>query len=369
MAKGHQKVVRRSLTDAEWLQLRFRDVHRWRELAAHPTEDWQVRDAEYPAPGVVQPVGCWRRIQDGEMFGGPDATVLFRGTAEVPQAFAGQPVLFSLATPTEMLVRVDGTLVNGIDPNRSEMPLVRHAQGGERFAIDLECYVRSAPDDTRVKSGPGWGCVQPWQTPRLVVLDRVVEQFVYDFEVPLDAALCPQVDDDVRDYLLHHLDEAMKLIDRDTADRDAYHASLAAARKHLWQRVYRARSLGGQGRLALVGHSHVDVAYHWRTRQGVRKNARTTAVQLALMDEYPEFRYCHTQPYVYEQLKEHWPELFERVKEKVKTGQWELVGGMYVEPDCNVPSGESLIRQCLLGQLFYQREFGRIVDTCWLPDV
>src|SRR5699024_10205951 len=79
--------------------------------------------------------------------------------------------------------------------------------------------------------------------------------------------------------------------------------------------------------------------------------------------------YAHTQPYTYELLSKYYPELFAELKEKVKSGQFEPVGAMYVEPDCNIPSAESLIRQCLYGQLYYRKEFGITVDNAWLPDV
>ena len=369
MAKGHKQVVRRSLTPQEWVRLRFGEVARWQTVASCPTGPWQMREAAYHGPGRYEFLGRWRRVREGEMFGRPDGTFFFRSTVEVPGEFAGLPVLFELESPMETLVRLDGRLVNALDPNRGRVPLAGPARGGESFGGELEAYVRSAPDDMRVRSGPGWGCIQPFRTPRLVCPDRVVEQFACDFQVGFDAALCPQVDEDVREFLLHHLDATLKLLDRDTADRAAYHKSIGKARRYLRRHVYEARGLEGQGALALVGHAHVAGADHWRVRQGIRTNVRTTVVQLALMDEYPEFLYCHTQPFVYEQLKAHHPELFERVREKVRRGQWELVGATYVEPDCNVPSGESLIRQCLVGKRFYLNEFGVDVDTVWLPDV
>jgi len=369
MAKGHKKVIRRSLTPEEWIRLRLRDATRWKEIASCPTSGWEIREARYDAPGDYTWLSPWRRIRQGELWGSPDGTFFFRAKPAIPQEFRGLPVLFELSTPTEMLVRIDGKLVNGIDPNRSRVPLVGRARGGETFAMELEAYVRSYPDDMRVVGGGGWGCTQAFRNPRLVCPDRVVESFLYDFQTALDVALCPQVDEEVRESLLHRLDETLKRLDRDTDDRRTYHQRVAAAKAYLRTNVYEARGLASAGALALVGHSHVDIAYHWRIRQGIRKNARTAAVQLALMKEYPELLYCHSQPYLHETLKKHYPDLFRRVKAKVRSGQWELVGATYVEPDCNVPSGESLIRQCLLGKLFYLKEFGADVDTCWLPDV
>lgn len=87
------------------------------------------------------------------------------------------------------------------------------------------------------------------------------------------------------------------------------------------------------------------------------------------MDKYPDFKYTHTQPYVYETLEKYYPDVFEELKEKVKNGQFEPVGAMYVEPDCNIPTAESLVRQCLYGQQTYKRMFGKTVNNAWLPDV
>ncbi len=99
------------------------------------------------------------------------------------------------------------------------------------------------------------------------------------------------------------------------------------------------------------------------------KNLRTILIQIRLMDKYPDFKYTHTQPYVYETLEKYYPEVFEELKEKVANGQFEPVGAMYVEPDCNIPNAESLIRQCLYGQQTYKRMFGKTVNNAWLPDV
>ncbi|MFP4056205.1 MAG: alpha-mannosidase [Candidatus Brocadiia bacterium] len=369
MAKGHKKVARRSLTPEEWARLRLNEAAAWREVAAKPTTGWQIRPAAYRAPGDYRFLGPWRRIEEGELFGAPDGTFFFRARVRVPAAMDGLPVVLEHRSPTESLVRLGGELVDGFDPNRSRVPLADPARAGQRFAVELETTMRSPPDDMRVTSGPGWGCTQVFRHPRLVVPDRAVEQFLYDAEIALEAAVCLQVDETAREFLLHHLDQALQLLDRDAADRAQFHRGIARARRYLERTVYADHGLSGPGALALVAHSHVDVAYHWRPRQGIRKNARTAAVQLALMEAYPELVYCHSQPFLYETLKAHYPRLFERVKRKVAEGRWELVGATYVEPDCNVPSPESLVRQCLYGQLFLLREFGRTVDTCWLPDV
>ena len=101
----------------------------------------------------------------------------------------------------------------------------------------------------------------------------------------------------------------------------------------------------------------------------MHKNARTILIQLRLMDRYPDFKYAHTQAYTYELLEKYYPDLFAELLQKVKAGNFEPVGAMYVEPDCNLPAAESLVRQLLYGQQYYRRTFGRTVDNVWLPDV
>ncbi|WP_233568217.1 glycoside hydrolase family 38 N-terminal domain-containing protein [Cohnella faecalis] len=122
------------------------------------------------------------------------------------------------------------------------------------------------------------------------------------------------------------------------------------------------------GRMRMVGQSHIDVAWLWPIRETVRKTSRTFSTVCTLMDEYPEFLYSQSQPQLYAYAKEHYPELYERIKERIAEGRWELVGGMWVEPDLNLPSGESLMRQLLHGQRFYMQEFGKRTTVEWLPD-
>jgi alpha-mannosidase len=122
-------------------------------------------------------------------------------------------------------------------------------------------------------------------------------------------------------------------------------------------------------RVTAVGHAHIDTAWEWPLREGKRKVARSWSTQLALMDEYPDYVFAGSQPAQYAWMKESYPDLYRRIKEKVAAGQWEPVGAMWVEADCNLPSGESLVRQLLLGKRFFMQEFGYETDILWLPDV
>jgi alpha-mannosidase len=117
------------------------------------------------------------------------------------------------------------------------------------------------------------------------------------------------------------------------------------------------------------GHSHIDVAWLWPLAETERKCARTFGAQLALMDQYPEYMFFQSQPHLYRMTKELYPELYARIKAAAKRGQWLADGGMWVECDTNVSSGEAMIRQFIHGKRYFQDEFGVKSELMWLPDV
>ncbi|MCM3654971.1 alpha-mannosidase [Metabacillus litoralis] len=118
-----------------------------------------------------------------------------------------------------------------------------------------------------------------------------------------------------------------------------------------------------------VGHTHIDVAWLWRLKHTREKAARSFSTVLRLMEQYPEYYFLQTQPQLYEYIKEDYPEIYESIKKRVKEGRWETEGGMWLEADCNIPSGESLVRQILYGKEFFKREFDVDCQYLWLPDV
>ncbi len=118
-----------------------------------------------------------------------------------------------------------------------------------------------------------------------------------------------------------------------------------------------------------TGHAHLDLAWLWPIRETQRKAVRTFVNQLYNMDKYPEYIFGASQPQQFEWIEKRYPELFEKLKAKVASGQLEVQGGMWVECDTNVPSGESIIRQNLYGKRYWKEKFGKDMRMCWLPDV
>jgi alpha-mannosidase len=130
-----------------------------------------------------------------------------------------------------------------------------------------------------------------------------------------------------------------------------------------------ARRSGALHRTSAIGHAHLDTAWLWPLEETYRKLIRTTTAQLRLLDDYPDHVFAHSQAQHYAWLRERAPDLYERVRAAVAAGRWVPVGGTWIEPDCNQPSGESLARQFLYGQRFFERELGRRCTEFWNPDV
>lgn len=122
------------------------------------------------------------------------------------------------------------------------------------------------------------------------------------------------------------------------------------------------------GFVYLVGNSHIDAAWLWPIRETIEVCYITFKNVLDLMEKYPGFIYAQSSAAYYEWMEKNYPEIFERIKTKVKEGRWEIVGGMWIEPDCNMPSGESLVRQFLYGKRYFKEKFGVDVKVAWLPD-
>ena len=116
-------------------------------------------------------------------------------------------------------------------------------------------------------------------------------------------------------------------------------------------------------------NSHLDVVWMWTLDETVRKTARTLASTLRLLDRYPHYRFLFSQAILMQMVKDHFPRLYERVRDEVRNGRLDYTGAMWVEPDSNLPSGESLVRQLLLGDRFAREEFGRPSKLLYLPDV
>lgn len=364
---AHIKVVRRSMRPEEWTDLRFGWLKRHIYSSKWEIENLMIRDARQVSEMEFEYYSDdYRPLNRGDMYFTPDGTAFVKADVDVPAELRDKELWLSLKTAAEICVKINGKYVGGVDPNRERMLLSPYVDTADTLHIEMMGYNRSKPDDERnPESLSVRGCRQIFEGAYLCTVNHSVQELVWDFELLLDVAKSELFNEDYRAFLNRELDKAMSLIDFESDDLDG----LVDAKKYVDEVIYANDTYKGSGDVALIAHSHLDIAYYWRRIHAVQKNLRTVLIQLRLMDRYSDFKYTHTQPYIYETLEKYYPDVFSELQQKVKNGQFEPVGAMYVEPDCNIPSAESLIRQCLYGQMTYKRMFGSFVNNAWLPDV
>ena len=184
----------------------------------------------------------------------------------------------------------------------------------------------------------------------------------------LDTVQCLDEKDPVKYELRTALDQACLLIDWAYPGSGEFYDSLHQADDFLNEKINGMKK-DSLVKVKCVGHTHIDMAWLWRLKHTHEKASRSFSTVLRMMEMFPEYIFLQTQPQLYEYIKEDFPEIYEEIKKRIKEGRWEVDGGMWVEADCNLTSGESLTRQILIGSKFIKEEFGKEVEYLWLPDV
>ncbi|MDG0793011.1 alpha-mannosidase [Cohnella ginsengisoli] len=345
----------RELSEAQWLE-------------RAEVSGWAIDRATYVLPGQYEERAPYKTEGLAPFPSKQGNTYFFRKKLELPGDWiaSGGTVGLIFESGGEGLLRVNGASFQGLDRNHTFVTLDAARVGtSPELAIELYDPIPEPVDPLNRQAviQPPIAAIRS----ELVLANEPVQRLLYAATVVRDSAvLLPETDfrrARLLEALLRAMDSYVSLSEGDIREGTA----VADIEARLGDEV---RAVGGnaEGVQHMVGQSHIDVAWLWPVRETVRKTSRTFSTVDALMREYPDFRYAQSQPLLFEFLKNNDPELYGRVKSRIAEGRWELVGGMYVEPDLNIPSGESLMRQMLYGQRFYQEEFGRVSDIEWLPD-
>jgi alpha-mannosidase len=308
----------------------------------------------------------WQPLVVGAIWGVKHGTSWLRTSVQATQNLQKQPLVLQLhwGTPAredplflrlEATVFFDGRAVGAFDYRHPVLLLPADASDGEAHTLLLQVYT---------------GTPQPFGGLTIRTRSSLLWQLYHLMQTTLDVLQTLSENDPAYHTMLARLNTAYTMLDlREGWQGEAFMLSAQAAYEYLRTHLTEGLSSSKQPQIVVSGHAHLDVAWqwpYWRTRQ---KIAHTVANVLALMQRYPDFHYSQSQPQVLQWLKEDVPELYERVKQRVAEGRFEPVGAMWVEADCNLTSGESLVRQIMHGLRFWQQEFGVSPRHIWLPDV
>ncbi|MDT7556085.1 MAG: alpha-mannosidase, partial [Pseudonocardiales bacterium] len=338
----------------------------------------QVWHAPGEPPPVAEALGAeYRPVRPDEPWGPAWGTSWFHLTGSVPAGWAGRVVeaVVDLGfTPdrsgfsAEGLVhRPDGTAVKGLNPQNTWLRIADRAEGGE--PVDL--YVEAAANPLIEGVGTRLGDVltageEPLYRVRRVVLaafDEQVWDLVQDVEVLSQLMHELSTGDPRRWNLLRALEQALD----GALDLNDIPGTAASARAVLAPQLA-APAAASAHRVSAVGHAHIDSAWLWPLRETVRKVARTVSNVTSLMDDDPGFVFAMSSAQQWAWMEQHRPDVWERMRKKVATGQFVPVGGMWVESDTNMPGGEALARQLVHGKRFFLDKLGVETNEVWLPD-
>ena len=310
-----------------------------------------------------------------------------RGDIVLDERARGQRIVMNLQAGGEATLFVNGEAfgtrradwVREAHHYLCDQLLTMNGQPGQRFHLLMEAYAGHDFPQGRV-GGSGIGPVReddyalPDEQQTRQVIGRSTWGIWHEeaYQLWLDVTALQQLltvmdDTSLRAARIEETLEQFTLAVDFEQPREARLQDYVRAREIL-RPALEARNGSTMPRFAAIGNAHLDVCWLWPYRETQRKVARTFAQQVRLMDMYPDYKFIQSQPQTYLICKQLYPRLYERVKEKIRAGQWIADGSMWVEPDTNMTSGESLIRQLVHGKRFYKEEFGVDCQLLWLPD-
>ncbi|MEG1295824.1 MAG: alpha-mannosidase, partial [Niameybacter sp.] len=359
------------LTDRK-LEARLYELASYRYRGIIPFESLLAQEdtSGISNPEVPTSYACWDFMEVGERWSGRDRYLWLHKTISVPKEWEGKKILgiFDFGNTGggnnsgfESLLYMNGKPYQGVDSNHKEAFLSGDVAGTEvgftfRLWSGLEGGGVPTPQEHRINRAD------------LAWLDEKVDDLFYMTRVILETIKVLNEFDPVVPQIRMALDRAYKLIDWAYPGSEDFYASAHAA-DDLLNELIAGIDKQSLVKVKCVGHTHIDVAWLWKLKNTREKCARSFSTVLRLMEQYPEYTFLQTQPQLYEYIKEDHPEMFAQIKAKVEEGKWEADGGMWVEADCNLTSGESLTRQILVGGKFFREELGQEIKYLWLPDV
>lgn len=342
---------------------RYRDIIKFSKIRFQLDEKGEV--------GQCPPLaGNWQEVKIGERWRGRDKYAWIAIDTEIPAEWKEKQIVgrfdFGLTggghnSGFESLLFLNGSPYQGVDSNHQEVFFSADLAGKK---LDLKFRLWSGLEG----GGQPREMEHKFKKAELSWLDETADDLYFTGKAVLETINIMSENEPDRARLLQLVNRSFNMIDwARPGSEDFYHT------------IYQAQQKLRSGldkmdkhtpiKVNCIGHTHIDVAWLWRLKHTREKCARSFSTVLRLMDKYPEYIFLQSQPQLYDYIKNDYPDIYEKIKEKVEEGRWEADGAMWVEADCNITSGESLVRQILLGKRFFKEEFGVENKFLWLPDV
>lgn len=325
---------------------------------------WHVQRADVTAEAAL--AADWRKWEEfgpHSVWAKKQGHTWFAAEVVVPEAAKGKTFVLKFtsqwqdrpgSTDPQCLSYIDGKIAQALDGNHTELVIERNAKPGSKHTLLVNAFT--------FFDRPLVGFTVDFFT-----RSERAEKLYWDLQTPLDVAVRLYQNDPRRQAILNIVDRALRALDRRDGFTPEFEASLGKAEK-IAKEIYALVDTEVQPQITAVGSTHLDVGWLWRVMHTRDKTGRSFATVLNLMEEYPEFIFMYNQSVLFDFLKKDYPELWERLLKKVKSGHFEIEGAMWVEPDVNIVSGESLVRQIMRGRRFHLEHFGVDPKTVWLPD-
>lgn len=329
------------------------------------------------------PENGWQPIEKGTGWGGEWQNIWVKGLYTADGGHEGKKLFaVSHAGGVEQLFFVNGVPSGLINSKNLDFIGGSHcaeyfgdSEQGKTWSLAFECYaghfcVGCSPEENYEYPDidmPDY--LHTYNGVDICVTDESVKELVFDLQEILQAAQYIPDGNFLKARAMRALDRVLQILVLDPKNtpeerwRDSVERSLE---------ITRAMFTGGNsrifGKIGMIGHSHMDTAWLWPVSETIRKCARTYANALTLMKEYPEYRFMQSSALHCEWMKDYYPDIFAEMQKRVAEGRYEPNGGVYVECDCNITSGELMVRQFLKGQQFTRKYFNYTSDSFWLPD-
>ena len=293
--------------------------------------EWESHDGDYLGQGKYEFSSETKNMKLGDhWFARYDCARIFRTQVTLPEKFKSGKVYLRLDFGGEILVKVNGRAVNSVSSRENsgwvarDTVIMNHRDlvFGEPFEIELEANVDSGGFCDSAMDG-GTEHEYTMKCAEFLLVDEICEKFFIDCKFIWDAL--PYIKDEfIYESVYKAMDDALHIVDFDFDDPQV-RASIGCASEYL-DSALKKIEYTPQAKVIMDGHSHIDIAWLWRIQETERKAARTFSNTLSLMDAYPEYTFTQSQAIAYDMVKQLYPELYERIKEKVKNGQWEHRG-------------------------------------------